>query len=190
MPQVKLKGRMETIFKLRTVFVIVFLISFFLTLAPTLPFFNNVIFSLSQFNYITANIITFYSNPNLLNFYGTIMGLLMAAYTVLISMIPVFHPDSLKQPIFGQINRLFVFTIFIGLFSMVFVFVSSVLSHNSLLAHYIIFVEVFLFLSLIIGLMFSVFALSDMFKILSGRKESRILEEEKKQRTRNMKSRE
>ena len=187
MVQVKLKGKMDTFFKLRTVVSISFLTTFMLTIFPSIPSVESYFNSVSQSKYITENIVTFYSNPNILNFYGTIMGLLLAAYTVLISMIPVFHPESLKQPIFGQINRLFVFTILIGLFSMIFDFANSIVSSNSYLSHYLITIEVFLFISLILGLMFSVFSLSDMFNILRGGKSSREQPVERKNKTREEK---
>jgi hypothetical protein len=96
------------------------------------------------------------------------MGLMMAAYTVMISMIPIFHPESLKQPIFGQINRLFVFTIMIGLISMLMNFASSVVVYHT--SYYIIFLEIFLFISLITGIIFSVLSLSDIFNILRGKR--------------------
>ena len=182
MAQVKLKGRMDTFFKLRTVVSLSLIITFFLTILPSLVIFQSTFNTVSQSTAIANNIAIFYSNPGILNFYGTIMGLLMAAYTVLISMIPVFHPESLKQPIFGQINRLFVFTIFIGLFSMLFNFVTSIINSNQIVSHYLISIEVFLFLSLILGLMFAVFSLSDMFNILRGRKNSRAQPNEKKAR--------
>ena len=183
MVQVKLKGRMETFFKLRTVVSLSLITTFFLTIFPNVLVMQNSFYSASQSTTIAKNIATFYSNPNILNFYGTIMGLLMAAYTVLISMIPVFHPESLKQPIFGQINRLFVFTIFIGLFSMLFDFATSIINSNQITSHYLISIEVFLFISLILGLMFAVFSLSDMFNILRGRKISRTQPNERKSRS-------
>ncbi len=161
MAQVKIHGKLDTFYKLRTVVIISFIISFLLTT-------NLGTFYIPTDTLVTDKIISFYSNPSILTFYGTIMGLMMAAYTVMISMIPIFHPDSLKQPIFGQINRLFVFTIFIGLVSMVVNFASSVIAYNS--SYYIIFFEVFLFIALITGIVFSVLSLSDIFNIMRGKR--------------------
>ena len=161
MAQVKLKGRLDTFYKLRNVVIISFIVTFLLTTNI-----GNIYIPSSTL--LTKNIVNFYSNPSILTFYGTIMGLMMAAYTVMISMIPIFHPESLKQPIFGQINRLFVFTIMIGLLSMLMNFTSSVIAFNS--SHYVVFFEVFLFLSLIGGIIFSVASLSDIFNIMRGKR--------------------
>ena len=161
MAQIRLRGRLESIYKLRTVVFVSFLITFLLTTDI-----GNVYIPSSTL--VTSKIVGFYSSSSILTFYGTIMGLMMAAYTVMISMIPIFHPESLKQPIFGQINRLFVFTIMIGLFSMVLNFASSVVLFNS--SYYILFLEIFLFISLITGIIFSVLSLSDIFNILRGKR--------------------
>jgi hypothetical protein len=161
MAQVKLKGRLDTFYKLRNVVIISFVITFFLTT-------NIGKFYTPSATLLTKNIVNFYSNPSLLTFYGTIMGLMMAAYTVMISMIPIFHPESLKQPIFGQINRLFVFTIMVGLLSMIMNFTSSVITFKS--SYFVVFFEVFLFLSLIGGIIFSVASLSDIFNIMRGKR--------------------
>ncbi len=167
MAQVKLKGKLDTFYKLRNVLIISFIITFLLTT-------NIGTVYIPSSTLLTKNIVNFYSNASILTFYGTIMGLMMAAYTVMISMIPIFHPDSLKQPIFGQINRLFVFTIMIGLVSMIMNFTSSVITFKS--SYYIVFFEVFLFLSLIGGIIFSVLSLSDIFNIMRGRRIGRSLE--------------
>lgn len=161
MAQVKLKGRLDTFYKLRNVVIISFIVTFLLTTSI-----GDIYIPSSTL--LTKNIVNFYSNPSILTFYGTIMGLMMAAYTVMISMIPIFHPESLKQPIFGQINRLFVFTIMIGLLSMLMNFTSSVIAFKS--SPYVVFFEVFLFLSLIGGIIFSVASLSDIFNIMRGKR--------------------
>ncbi|MGP6206450.1 hypothetical protein ACNF42_00220 [Cuniculiplasma sp. SKW3] len=168
MAQIKLRGRLDTFYKVRVVFIVSFVVSFMLTTKIGQNYIPNS-------SLVTNNIVSFYSNSNILNFYGTIMGLLMAAYTVLISMIPIFHPDSLKQPIFGQINRLFVFTIMIGLASMLLNFASFIVNKSS---QYFLFIEVFLFIALITGIIFSVLSLSDIFNILRGKKISRELPRE------------
>ncbi|MCL4345698.1 MAG: hypothetical protein M1375_00215 [Candidatus Thermoplasmatota archaeon] len=168
MAQIKLRGRLDTFYKVRVVLILSFAVSFILTTNIGQRYFP-------KSDLVTNNIVAFYSNSNILNFYGTIMGLLMAAYTVLISMIPIFHPDSLKQPIFGQINRLFVFTIMIGLVSMLLNFASFIVDKSSF---YFVFLEVFLFISLITGIIFSVLSLSDIFNILRGKKISREIPRE------------
>ncbi|MHB1440303.1 MAG: hypothetical protein ACYCSO_09080 [Cuniculiplasma sp.] len=161
MAQVKLRGNLDSFYKLRNVVVLSFIITFFLTTDIGKIY-------IPSDTLITKNIVSFYSSSSILTFYGTIMGLMMAAYTVMISMIPIFHPDSLKQPIFGQINRLFVFTIMIGLLSMIMNFASSVFIYKS--SYFVIFFEVFLFISLITGIIFSVLSLSDIFNILRGKR--------------------
>jgi hypothetical protein len=161
MAQVRLKGRLDSFYKLRNVVVLSFIITFLLTT-------NIGKIYIPTDTLVTSKIASFYSSASILTFYGTIMGLMMAAYTVMISMIPIFHPESLKQPIFGQINRLFVFTIMIGLVSMLMNFASSVIVYQA--SYYIIFFEIFLFISLITGIIFSVLSLSDIFNILRGKR--------------------
>ena len=82
-------------------------------------------------------------------------------------MTPIFHPNSLRQPIFSEVNRLFVYTILIGLTSLLINFVSSILSsyhENAVL----LFIETYLFFSLILGMVFAVLALSNLFNIVRG----------------------
>jgi uncharacterized membrane protein len=98
----------------------------------------------------------------------------MAAYTVMITMIPSFHPESLKQPIFSQINRLFLFTILTGLMLMILSFTNSLIPDRNSIEF--IRIEIFFFFSLLIGLIFSVLSLSDLFKVVSGRKKIRDIE--------------
>jgi hypothetical protein len=116
---------------------------------------------------ISTNISSYYLESSMLTFYATIMGLMFAGYTIMITMTPIFHPNSLRQPIFSEVNRLFVYTILIGLTSLLINFVSSILSsyhENALL----LFIETYLFFSLILGMVFAVLALSTLFNIVRG----------------------
>ena len=167
MPQIKIKGRIDTLYKLRNLAFISIFIDFMLTNPIGSEFLPNT-------KTTVTNLSTFFSNPNLLTFYGTIIGLLMAAYTVMITMIPSFHPESLKQPIFSQINRLFLFTILTGLMLMILSFTNSLIPDRNSIEF--IRIEIFFFFSLLIGLIFSVLSLSDLFKVVSGRKKIRDIE--------------
>jgi hypothetical protein len=162
--QIKIRGNIETLFKLRNLSLISLFVDFILTTSYGSYFLPNT----SQ---TVSNLLTFFANPNLLTFYGTVIGLLMAAYTVMITMIPSFHPESLKQPIFSQINRLFLFTILTGLMLMILSFTSSLIPDTT--SVWFIRIQIFFFFALLIGLIFSVLSLSDLFKVVSGRKGTR-----------------
>ena len=178
MAQIRVKGSIESLYKLRTVVIVALIIDIILTNSidgSIIPAF------LTRFLPNTAgtlsSLVTFFSNGSLLTFYGTIIGLLMAAYTVMITMIPSFHPESLKQPIFTQINRLFLFTILVGITLMILSFTSSLIPGNSTTigtsstaSPLFIQIQIFFFFSILIGLIFSVLSLSDLFKVVSGRK--------------------
>ena len=160
MAQIKLKGIFHSFYRIRNVIAISFLIAFFI---------NDKIGALyiPGDAIISANISSYYLESSMLTFYATIMGLMFAGYTILITMTPIFHPNSLRQPIFSEVNRLFVYTILIGLTSLLINFVSSVLSsyhENALL----LFIETYLFFSLILGMVFAVLALSNLFNIVRG----------------------
>jgi hypothetical protein len=162
--QIKIRGRIETLFKLRNLALISLFVDFILTT-------NYGSYFLPNTSQTVTNLLTFFANPNLLTFYGTVIGLLMAAYTVMITMIPSFHPESLKQPIFSQINSLFLFTILTGLMLMILSFTGSLIPDTT--SVWFIRTQIFFFFSLLIGLIFSVLSLSDLFKVVSGRKGTR-----------------
>ncbi|MHB8361372.1 MAG: hypothetical protein ACYDAO_02260 [Thermoplasmataceae archaeon] len=166
-PQIKIRGNVESLFKLRTVVLISFLVVILLTERIGSYVLQNT-------QQTVTNLTGYFGDPNLITFYGTIIGLLMAAYTVMITMIPSFHPESLKQPIFAQINRLFLFTILTGLMMLLLSFTITLIPDRT--SSYFIQVEMFFFFSLIIGLIFSVLALSDLFKVVSGRKRIKEIE--------------
>lgn len=174
MAQIKIKGKLDSFYRARNAFLISVLVAILI---------NNPYTSLyiPTADILKSNIENYYANPNILEFYGTIMGLLFAAYTVLISMMPIFHPDSLKQPVFTHVNRLFVYTILIGLLSLLSNFIISVIS-SLRGSNYEGFVETFLFLSLVIGMVFAVLSLSDIFNIVRGKKMTREMEEEKERK--------
>ncbi len=159
MAGIKLVGRVESLFKVRTILILAFIVTLVLATnyLPT-KYFPIYLPDMQQ------NFYVFFQNPNLLSFYGTLIGLLLASYAVLVALIPNFHYDSLQQPIFSQVNRVFLFTIFIGIILMIIDFTNSIIPGND--SAYFTQIEVFFFLSLLIGLIFSVLSLSDLFKLL------------------------
>lgn len=137
---------------------------------------NQTIHVLNGQNYI-PNFTNFFSQGELLVLYGSLIGLLLAAYAIIITLIPLFSAESLKEPIFSQINRLFLFTIMDGIFLMVTYFMNGLLTNGVLplnqipYFNYFIYFEVFLFFALLVGLFFCVLTLGDLFKIIRRRGE-------------------
>ena len=80
MAQIRIRGNIETLFKLRNLALISLFVDFILTTSYGSSFLPNT----SQ---TVKNLLTFFANPNLLTFYGTVIGLLMAAYTVMITIL-------------------------------------------------------------------------------------------------------
>ncbi|MEM0155835.1 MAG: hypothetical protein QW597_04445 [Thermoplasmataceae archaeon] len=161
MAQVKLKGNIGSFYKIRTVLIVAFIITFFL-MNPYIEFFK-------YSNAYVGSFVTFFANNSLLAVYGSLIGLLLASYSVLITIIPNFHSDSLKQPIFGQVNRLYVFTIMDGILLMFVDFTDSIIAYDDF--RFFIDIEVFFFLSLLLGLIFCVLSLSDLFTLVRRRGE-------------------
>lgn len=159
MAGVKLSGKVESLYKVRTVVIT----SFVVTLLLATNYLHTKYLPVYLPN-VGPKFVTFFSNNALLSLYGTLIGLLLAAYAVLVSLIPNFTSESLQQPIFGQVNRLFLFTIFVGIILMVIDFANGIIPNNSI--PFFVQTEVFFFISLILGLMFSVLTLSDLFRLL------------------------
>lgn len=158
MAQIKVQDSLENLYKARTALVLSFVITFI---------FMNPYYKIIQIPDLSQRFSLFFSNPSLLSLYGTLIGLLLAAYAVIIALLPLFSGDSLKQPIFSQVNGLFVFTILDGILLMLIDFTNGVLPDNSI--PMFIDIEIFFFFALIIGLFFCVLTLSDLFKIVRGR---------------------
>lgn len=159
MAGVKLVGRIESLFKVRTIVAL----SFITTVALATNYLH-VSYIPVYIPNVGSKFVTFFANQNLISFYGTLIGLLLAAYAVLVALIPNFSFDSLQQPIFGQINRVFLFTIFTGIILLIIDFTNGIIPDNSI--PFFVQIEVFFFISLILGLIFSVLSLSDLFKLL------------------------
>ncbi|WP_075056697.1 hypothetical protein [Thermogymnomonas acidicola] len=106
MAQIRIKGRLESVYKTRTVIII--------SAAATVLIVNRYIDAFGGL-IIVERFQAFFSQTSLISFYGSIIGLLLAAYAVFVTMIPNFHHESLRQPIFSQVNRLFSFTIIVGI---------------------------------------------------------------------------
>ena len=87
----------------------------------------------------------------------------------MVTMLPHFTSESLRQPIFAQVNRLFLFTILNGLLLMFIAFMNSISTISTV--PLFIYIEIFFFLTLLTGLMFCVLALSDIFTIVRKRGE-------------------
>ena len=158
MAQIKMRGNVESLYKVSTTFII----SFIFTLLLSDSYFRK--FGLYSQD---SKFIPFFDSPALLTVYSTIIGLVLAAYAIMVTMLPHFSSESLRQPIFGQVNRLFLFTIINGLLLMVIAFVNSISTAGT--SPIFIYIEVFFFLTLLTGLMFCVLALSDIFTIVRKR---------------------
>lgn len=160
MVQVKLKGRIESLYKVRSVFI-------FSIVVTVLT--SNQYLRIYYIPNVTTRFVVFFSQTSLLGVYASLIGLLLAAYAVLITMIPNFSSDGLKQPIFGQVNRLFLYTILNGIILMVIDFTNGIIPDNSI--PLFLDIEIFFFISLLGGLIFCVLALSDLFGIVRRRGE-------------------
>ena len=116
---------------------------------------------------LTAKFDTFFNNESLLGLYGTLIGLLLTAYSLIVTIIPLFSADSLQKPIFSQINSLFVFTILDGILLLIIFFVGGLIPDNT--SFLFLDSEIFFFLCFLIGLIFCVLTLSDLFRIIRRR---------------------
>lgn len=153
-----MRGRVESLFKVRNNIVLSLVVTLLLvdrTLSPVGVYASR------------SSLILFFAGNQLLVVYATMIGLLLAAYSILVAMLPNFAVESLRQPIFSQVNRLFLFTILNGILLMIISFISTVGSVNSFWLF--IDTEVFFFITLLTGLVFCVLALSDVFSLIRNR---------------------
>ncbi len=158
MAQIKLRDNLENIYKVKTLVIISFILTFLLE--------NHYIKFLSD-PALSAKFNTFFNNGSLLSLYGTLIGLLLTAYSLIVTIIPLFSSDSLQKPIFSQINSLFVFTILDGILLLIIFFASGLIPDNS--SFLFLDSEIFFFLCFLIGLIFCVLTLSDLFRIIRRR---------------------
>jgi hypothetical protein len=156
--QIKLRDNLENIYKVKTLVIISFILTFLLE--------NHYIKFLSD-PALSAKFNTFFSNGSLLSLYGTLIGLLLTAYSLIVTIIPLFSADSLQKPIFSQINSLFVFTILDGILLLIIFFAGGLIPDNS--SFLFLDSEIFFFLCFLIGLIFCVLTLSDLFRIIRRR---------------------
>jgi hypothetical protein len=173
MRAVKLTQAIESTYKVKTIIIISFVLTFFI---------SEQYLVLYNFGDFLTNFVFFFTTKVTLSFYGAIIGLLLTAYTVLIGFVPNFTGDSLKMPIFGQINRLFLFTILDGIMLMILNFTQGILPVSIASGAGVISfqgipifldVVVFFFIALMIGLIFCVLTLSQIFNLLRTRGEKR-----------------
>lgn len=158
MAQIKLQENLENLYKVRWVLLISFILTFLLE--------NSHI----KFLYdpqLSQKFSVFFSDGSLLNLYGSLIGLLLAAFAMIVALMPLFSGESLRRPIFAQVSRLFLFTILDGIMLMILYFTNGLIPDNQ--SPYFIDVEVFFFFSLLIGLIFCVLTLSDLFDIVRKR---------------------
>ena len=158
MAQIKLRDNLENIYKVKTLVIISFILTFLLE--------NHYIKFLSD-PALSAKSNTFFNNGSLLSLYGTLIGLLLTAYSLIVTIIPLFSADSLQKPIFSQINSLFVFTILDGILLLIIFFAGGLIPDNS--SFLFLDSEIFFFLCFLIGLIFCVLTLSDLFRIIRRR---------------------
>lgn len=158
MPAIKIKEDLESLYKLKTVFLVAFVLTFFM---------ENKYIKFLQDPQLTARFLTFFENSNLLTLYGTLIGLLLTAYSMIVAIMPLFSTESLQKPIFNQINRLFVFTILDGTLLLILYFTNGLIPYSN--TGLFLDSEIFFFISLLTGLIFCVLTLSDLFKIVRKR---------------------
>ncbi|MEM0158279.1 MAG: hypothetical protein QW812_02055 [Thermoplasmataceae archaeon] len=158
MAQIKIRENIENIYKVRTLMIISFVLTFLL---------ENHYIKFLEFPGLTAKFNAFFANGSLLSLYGTLIGLLLTAYSLIVTIIPLFSADSLQKPIFSQINSLFVFTILDGILLLIIFFASGLIPDSS--SFFFLDAEIFFFLCFLIGLIFCVLTLSDLFRIVRRR---------------------
>ncbi len=158
MAQIKLRDNLENLYKVKTLVIISFILTFLLE--------NHYIKFLADPG-LSAKFNTFFNNGSLLSLYGTLIGLLLTAYSLIVTIIPLFSSDSLQKPIFSQINSLFVFTILDGILLLIIFFAGGLIPDNS--SFLFLDSEIFFFLCFLIGLIFCVLTLSDLFRIIRRR---------------------
>lgn len=158
MPQIKIRENLESFYKVRTLLILSVIITFLLE--------NRVIKYLYDPE-LTDRFNSFFTNSSLIVLYGTLIGLLLTAYSLIVSIVSMFSSDSLKKPIFSQVNDLFVFTILDGIFLLLIFFTGNFIPGNY--SYIFLDIEIFFFLCFLIGIIFCVLTISDMFKIVSNR---------------------
>ncbi|MEM0156993.1 MAG: hypothetical protein QXN26_02875 [Thermoplasmataceae archaeon] len=158
MAQIKLRDNLENLYKVKTLVIISFILTFLLE--------NHYIKFLAD-PALSTKFNTFFNNGSLLGLYGTLIGLLLTAYSLIVTIIPLFSADSLQKPIFSQINSLFVFTILDGILLLIIFFAGGLIPDNS--SFLFLDSEIFFFLCFLIGLIFCVLTLSDLFRIIRRR---------------------
>jgi hypothetical protein len=158
----------QSTYKVRTVVLLSFLITFFLT-EQYLTF-----HSLGTFS---QNLLIYFTQDSTISFYGEIIGLLLAAYVVMVTLMPNFSYESLQMPIFHQINSLFLFTMLDGIMMMILGFAQGILNFPQILVFWNIpfynDLEIFFFLALMIGLVFCILTLSQLFHLMRTRGEDK-----------------
>lgn len=160
MAAIKIREELESFYKLKTVMILSFVLTFFL---------ENHYIKFLEDPQLTLNFSTFFSNGSLLGLYGTLIGLLLTAYAMIVAVLPLFSSESLQKPIFSQINRLFVFTILDGTLLLLIYFAGGLIPLFVAQSPLFIDMEIFFFFCLMIGLIFCVMTLSDLFKIIRKR---------------------
>ncbi len=158
MPQIKIRENLESFYKVRTLLVISVVITFLLE--------NRVVKYLYD-PALTDRFNSFFTNSSLIVLYGTLIGLLLTAYSLIVSIVSMFSSESLQKPIFSQINDLFVFTILDGIFLLLIFFTGNFIPGSY--SYIFLDVEIFFFLCFLIGIVFCVLTISDMFKLVSNR---------------------
>lgn len=169
MAPIKIREKIESTYKVKTILITSFLITFFMT---------EQYISVYSLDIFSQNLINYFQQSATIGYYGEIIGLLLAAYAVMVVLIPNFSADSLQMPIFSQVNRLFLFTILDGILMMILSFAQGIFPSESLLVLYGVPVftslEIFFFLSLMTGLIFCVLALSQLFHLMRTRGERKV----------------
>lgn len=161
MRNIKLVERVEAAYKVKSILIVAFLVTLII---------NDQYLSRFGLGLFYHNFVSFFSASDVLSVYANIIGLLLASYAVLVALIPNFTGESLKMPIFSQINRLFLFTILTGIMLMILNFTEGIIPENGVFSFngipIFLDVQIYFFVSLLSGMVFCVLTISQVFEII------------------------
>ncbi len=164
MRNIRLVERVEASYKVKTILIVAFILTFLIT-AQYLRSFGTDLF-LGKFT-------LFFQASDTLSVYANMIGLLLASYAVLVALIPNFTGESLRMPIFSQINRLFLFTILTGIMLMILDFTQGIIPESGVFSFqgvpFFLDIQIFFFISLLSGMVFCVLTISEVFEIIRAK---------------------
>ncbi|MCL4343169.1 MAG: hypothetical protein M1267_04900 [Candidatus Thermoplasmatota archaeon] len=166
MRNIRIVEYIESSYKVKTILLVSFVITFAI---------NDQYLSRYGISIFYNRFAAFFQATDTLSVYANMIGLLLASYAVLVALIPNFTGESLKMPIFSQVNRLFVFTILTGIMLMILDFAQGIIPENGVFSFqgvpFFLDVQIFFFISLLSGMIFCVLTISEVFEIIRSRGE-------------------